>query len=196
MLKSKKVTDDTPKIRQRQKGSVLHDAKNLLNTKVLVFSALLCALSVAIGFLCKTYLTFGAIRITFENLPILMAGMYLGPFVGTLVGAVSDMLSCVLSGYGVNPVITLGAACVGAVSGIFFRHIIKRKGFLPTFVSALIAHAFGSMLIKSIGLYLYGHPIQVLLLRIPLYIGIALAESYLIYVITKNREIASRLERL
>ena len=41
-----------------------------VNLKKLVFGAMMTALCVVIGLVCKTYLTFGAIRITFENLPV------------------------------------------------------------------------------------------------------------------------------
>lgn len=176
--------------------TIAKDAGRLISTKALVFASLLCALSVAVGWVCKTYLSFGAIRITFENIPVLMAGMFFGPFIGALVGAASDIVSGLMAGYSINPIITLGAASVGIVSGIMSRYIIKRKGFVPILLSVLPAHIIGSMLIKSIGLYTYGYAIEILLLRIPLYVCIASAESYIIFLLTKNKEISQRLERM
>jgi hypothetical protein len=53
------------------------------------------------------------------------------------------------------------------------------------------------MLIKSLGLLIYFHtPVQVLLMRIPLYTGIAVLESYIIYMLLKNKEFSSQLERI
>lgn len=165
-------------------------------TKTLVFCALLCALSVAVGWFCKLYLTFGAVRITFENAPIILAGMFFGPLAGGTVGAVSDLISCVLAGNAVNPIITVGSVSVGALSGLIFLWLKKKKSYPVFLICCLCAHAVGSMLLKSVGLYTYGYAIPVLLLRIPLYIAISAAESYIIYIIAKNRDISSRLERL
>lgn len=164
-------------------------------TRVVTFSALLTALSVIIGFVCKTYLTFGAIRITFENLPILLAGLAFGPVVGALVGAASDIVSCLASGFSVTPLITVGAACVGLCAGLFSRYVFKKRSYPSLLAVALLSHAVGSMLVKSIGLYLMGYySIPVLLYRIPLYIGISFAESYLIYILLKNKQIEKILK--
>lgn len=157
----------------------------------LVFSALLTALCVVIGWVCKTYLTFGAIRLTFENLPILLAGFLLGPVYGAAVGAAADLISAPLSGFGVNPVITLGAAAVGAVAGILSKYIIRKHGFVQILLVSLSSHALGSMIIKSLGLWMYDYAWQLLLLRVPLYIVIGTAEAYIIYIMLKNKKLAS-----
>lgn len=165
------------------------------NIKNLVFAALMTALCVVIGWFCKTYFTFGAIRVTFENIPVLLAGMLLGPVYGAAVGIASDIVSCLLSGYSINPIITIGSASIGIVSGVLYRYIIKWKGFSAIMLSALSAHAVGSMLIKSVGLYLYGYALPTVLLRVPLYLGIGLAESYVVWLLMKNKSISSAFER-
>ena len=66
---------------------------------------------------------------------------------------------------------------------------------MPTALSVLTAHAVGSMLIKSVGLYFYGYALPILLTRVPLYLGIGLAESYLIWLLLKNKRISSAFER-
>ena len=167
--------------------------KKYFSARVIALCALMVALSVIIGWVCKTYLTFGAIRITFENLPVLLAGIAFGPVAGALVGAASDLVSCVASGYSVNPLITVGAACIGACAGMFAKYVFKRRGFVSLLATALVSHTAGSVLIKSAGLYLLGYPLATLLLRIPLYIGIGTAEAYLIYILLKNRQISSLL---
>ena len=150
-------------------------------------AALLLALSVAIGYLCKSFLSFGAIRVTFENLPVLIAGIAFGPVVGALVGVGSDLVSCVFSGYSVNPLITVGAACVGACAGVFGRYVFKKISYPHLLCTALISHAVGSVAVKSVGLYTIGYAFPLLWPRLPLYIGIAAAESYIIYILSKNR---------
>ncbi len=159
--------------------------------KKLVFSALMTALCVIIGWVCKAYFTFGAIRITFENLPVLLAGIVLGPVYGAAVGAASDIISALLSGFSINPVITLGAAAIGMVAGVLSRYVLKNKGFVAVLLASLSAHALGSMLIKSLGLWMYDYAWQLLVLRIPLYLVIGTAESYIIYILLKNKILIS-----
>ena len=57
--------------------------------KRLVLGAMLAAMSVVIGIVCKNFLNFGGglLRITFENLPIILAGIFLGPLTGGMVAS-------------------------------------------------------------------------------------------------------------
>ncbi|MBE6632240.1 MAG: folate family ECF transporter S component [Ruminococcaceae bacterium] len=175
------------------------------NIRALCISSLLCALSVIIAFICKLYLNFdvlgGSVRLTLENLPIIISGIAYGPFVGLAVGASADIINTAVSQYGVggiNPLITLGAASVGFISGLCFK-ITKCAGAKTSvFVSVFAAHLFGSVILKSLGLYLYHFYIELklfgisfnsLLLRIPTYIIIASLEYYLICIFSKNKSI-------
>ncbi|MBE6683668.1 MAG: folate family ECF transporter S component [Ruminococcaceae bacterium] len=159
------------------------------NIKKLAISALMTALCIVIGLVCKRFLTFGAIRVTFENLPILLAGYLLGPIYGGAVGIAADLVSAPLSGFGINPVITLGAASVGVIAGLLSGYIMKTNGFLHTLTATLASHAVGSMIIKSLGLLMYGYAWQMLALRIPLYFVIGIAEAYAVYILLKNKRI-------
>lgn len=164
--------------------------------KKMALAALLTALSVLIGFVCKYYFTFGAIRITFDNLPVILAGMLLGPVYGGVVGAAADLVTAPVTG-SVNPFITLGAAAVGVVSGVLFRYFVKGRGYASVLLGVLPAHILGSMVIKSFGLwYFYGYALSLCLLRIPVYLGISLAEAYIIYIIYKNKGVSSQIERM
>lgn len=157
--------------------------------KKLAFAALMTALSVMIGMFCKSYLTFGAIRITFDNLPVLLAGVLLGPVYGGVVGMTADLITAPVSG-SVNPFITLGAATVGIIAGALGRYLLKDKSFTRVLITVIPAHVVGNMIIKSFGLwYFYGYAVQLCLLRIPLYLAIGLAETYLIYIILKNKQL-------
>lgn len=162
----------------------------------LVFAAMMTALSVVIGLVCKTYFTFGAVRITFENVPIILSGMILNPVYGAVVGIASDLVSAPLSGFGVNPVITLGSASVGFVGGLVFKLLPKSKKLVLTVCSVMSAHIVGSMIVKSLGLLMYSYPIQSILLRVPLYTAIGIAESYIIFCILKNKAISKFSEEV
>lgn len=166
------------------------------NTRVLVISALFIAMSIVLG----KVLAFNigtSIRISFENLPLLMAGIFFGPFIGAAVGVGADIIGCLMVGYAINPVITLGAASIGFVAGLMSILLSKLPPMPRTAMSVLGAHVSGSMLIKSVGMYIYFHtPIQVLLMRIPLYIGIGILEFYIIYLLLKNKAFSEQLERV
>lgn len=145
------------------------------NLKSLTLAAMMTAVSVVIGIFCKNFLNFGAglFRITFENIPIILSGILFGPAVGGLVGAASDLVSYLLSNqvYPPNLIVTLGAALVGAVSGVISHCVIKHEGRGRIILSAAAAHLVGSMIVKPIGLYqFYG---ILVLWRIPLYLVIA-----------------------
>ncbi len=163
--------------------------KTKQETKKLVFSALMVAVCVVIGWICKSFFTFGTIRITFDNFPLIFVGILLGPVWGALTGIASDVVSCFMSGYEINPIITVGAASIGFVSGVVSRYIIKGRKFSSVSAIALLSHSVGSVIIKSVGLWtIYRTPFYAVILpRIPLYIVIALVESYLIYVILKYK---------
>ena len=151
----------------------------------LTTTAMLIALSVIIGFFCKTFLNFGAglFRITFENLPIIMSGIIMGPFVGGAVGLASDLLSYFLSpqAYPPNLIVTLGATMVGIISGIVSKYIIKKRGKMQIIWSGALAHIIGSMIIKPIGLYQFYQALT--FLRVPLYLVIAPVEIGLICIL-------------
>lgn len=162
-----------------------------MKTKIrkLVFAAMMTALCVVIGLFCKTYFTFGAIRITFENIPVILSGIVLGPFFGAAVGIASDLVSAPLSGFGINPIITLGSASIGFLSGVLSSRVVKKLNFVSVLVCVLSAHFVGSMIIKSLGLLIYAYPLPMLLVRVPLYIAIGAIESYIIYVILRNKQV-------
>ena len=94
--------------------------------KKLAVSAMMIAMSTTIGIICKNLFSIGLFyRITFENLPIIFASITLGPLYGAVIGFASDFISCICSvNPAVNPIISVGAVCVGLFSGLTSR-IIK-----------------------------------------------------------------------
>ena len=159
-----------------------------------MFSALMSAFCVVIAWFCKSYFTFGAVRLTFENLPLIFVGILLGPAYGAAVGASADIISALLSGFSINPLITLGAAMVGAVAG-FAAKFIKSRGYFGVFGISLLSHIVGTMVIKSFALWQMGYALPMVWIRVPLYFVIAVLESYFIYILFKNRTIAFGIDR-
>lgn len=148
--------------------------------KVVAAAAMLCALSVLIGIFCKTFLQHPALvyyRITFENLPVIFAGMVYGPAVGAAVGACADLVSCLCSpNPAVIPLITVGAAAVGAMAGLAPR-IIKKRGALQTALAVALAHIVGQVLIKSAAkILLLGMPWQGIFVGIGVSVAVGTVE--------------------
>ena len=162
--------------------------KGLKNVYVLVYAAMLAAMGVVIGIFCKNFLNFGngLFRITLENFPIMIAGIAFGPLAGACVGAVADIISYMLStqSFAISPVVTLGAAMVGAVSGWVSHYVIKREGNARVIVSVAAAHLVGSIIIKSLGLFMYYE--WLVLWRIPTYVLIAALEAGLLCYLYKR----------
>lgn len=164
------------------------------NLRILAICAILSAFSIVFG----KYLAINlgdTIRFSFENLPILLAGLYLGPIAGGAVGAVADLVGCVLVGYSINPIITLGAVSIGLVAG--FSGILLRKSPILRVLCAVIpAHVLGSVLIKTIGLWVYYQTpfLQTVALRSLNYLPVAAAEFVILFILTKNRSFSVQFQ--
>lgn len=156
--------------------------------KTITLAAMLTAMSVVIGIFCKTFLNFGGglVRITFENLPIILSGILFGPILGGVVGVATDLISYLLSPqiYPPNLIVTFGAAMIGFLSGLVSRVIVRKKGYSQIIVASVLSHIVGSMIIKTIGLFQFFQ--WAVLWRIPLYIVIATLEIVVMCLLYKN----------
>ena len=167
------------------------------NLQLLAVSAFLAALSI----ICGKYLALSlgnVLRFSFENLPILLAGMMFGPLVGMTVGVVADLIGCVMVAYAINPLVTLGAACVGLLSGVLF-HVTKKLPLVwQTCITVILTHLVASVLVKTFGLaQYYEMPFHILLLwRLLNYVVVGVAEWLLLYTVLKNQALRRRFEAL
>ena len=165
----------------------------LRNVKVLTTAAMLGALSVVIGIFCKNFLNFGngLFRVTFENFPIILSGILFGPAVGASVGIISDMVSYFLStqSFAISPIVTLGAALVGAVSGLVSHYIVKKRNAFSVTLSVICAHLVGSLAVKTFGIFAYYNLSygMMLLYRLPTYTLITVLESLAICLIFRHK---------
>ena len=175
---------------QKKKNSKL---KGFNSVKSLCTAALLCALCVVISYVCKSFTVTMSVRVTFENLPLILSGIILGPIPGLLTGLCADVVSTAASQYGfggINPILTIGSASVGFLAGFLPRFVFKKRSALQVFTTVFFAHIAGNMIIKSLGLYLYySTPPVEILIRILVYIGIAAAEAFIINVLLKSKGI-------
>ena len=66
------------------------------------------------------------LRISFESIPVILAGMWLGPIPGASVAVVADFLGTIIHGYGAwFPPLVLGPVAVGVLSGVSTKYIFR-----------------------------------------------------------------------
>lgn len=176
--------------------------KNVIfgKVKTLCACALLCAAAVCVAYVCK-FMTFGSIRITFENLPIILSGIFFGPVAGFFTGLCTDLVSTAISSYGIgglNPIITLGAGSIGFMAGLIYRVPKLKSENIRILFAVGSAHILGNMIIKSIGLMVYysSYTPLTVLPRIPLYLAIGAVEYVLILILIKNKGIIKTVGKL
>ena len=164
--------------------------------KKLCIAAMMTAVSVVIGLVCKNFFTWNIYyRVTFENLPIIIVGYFLGPIYGAAAGAIADVVSCLFStNPAVNPVIMLGAATVGALAGLSRIVFKKSKTSFSLAVAVASAHLFGQVLIKSLGKILFfGMPAIGILIGLAISAVVGALEYFFIRALLKNRYINKTL---
>ncbi len=97
-----------------------------------------------------------SIRVGLGALPVIFAAIYLSPIAGAVIACVADILGCLLVGYSINPLITLGFVLTAFLSGVFYNCVFTKVPLtLRLFLSVIPAAAVGSALVTSFGLWLY-----------------------------------------
>lgn len=154
--------------------------------------AMMTALSVVLGIVCKNLFTYGIYyRFTLENLGVIMAGIFFGPLWGAAAGIASDLISCLLSTNPVpNPFITVGAAAVGLVSGAVFRICPSMPLGKKCVISAVAAHITGQVLIKSAAkIIMYGMPWYGIFIGLGFSAVALVIETRVILMLSKNKQV-------
>ncbi len=131
---------------------------------VLVCAGVLIALNVILTRLVS--IPVGQIlRITVGQVPVILAGVWFGPVIGGITGAAGDLIGCAVSGYVPNPFISLSAALMGVIPGLF-RNYIRSGAGGPRRFARILAVVGPAMLLTSqgftvLGLHLvYGVPFR------------------------------------
>ena len=98
---------------------------SIFSTRNMVIMAALIALQIILS----RYLSIQAsetLRISFETVPLALAGMWLGPVGGMIVALISDLLGTIISGYGVwFPPIALGPIFFAAFCGFGTKYLFR-----------------------------------------------------------------------
>lgn len=123
-----------------------------ITTRTLVLMGVLTAASIVLSRFLGFYLT-ETIRIGFGSVPILLAGLWLGPVAGALVGGVADILGAtVFSGLGIYFPITVGPILVGLTAGLMGLLWKRSTNVWKTASATVAAEIIGSTLWTSFAL--------------------------------------------
>ena len=118
----------------------------------LTCSAVFVSMQIVLARFCGVQINEG-LRLSFEGVPILLAGIWLGPLWGMAVGCVADVLGTIISGYGVYfPLLTVGPVLLGGLGGLGARFFLTRKGGWRGALGFLAAVAFA----EAVNSLLYG----------------------------------------
>ena len=107
------------------------------------------------------------LRISFGSIPLVLAGMWLGPVCGAIVAVIADILGTIIQGYGAwFPPLVLGPLATGVISGLSTKYIFRSPlaetrdtwkvavivvtvGILNSFVFGLIGSTMYSILVAG-----------------------------------------------
>lgn len=158
---------------------------------------------VAISILMGKYLAIrggDVMRFSLENTPIILSGMAFGPGAGAVVGLIADIVGCIMVGYTINPLVALGAAAIGLVSGFVPRILgkININTRLKLAVTVALAHLIGSVVIKTVGLSAYyDMPFVILLLwRVLNYLIVGVLDGIVVHILLGHRAIDKQIKEL
>ena len=130
-------------------------SKRSMTTKTLAYCAMLAALQVVLarlmGLMPNAYS-----RFSIEAIPTIVAGILFGPVAGGMVGFTSDLVGCLFSGYGYNPIFCLPPILYGVFGGIFRYYLAERVTIWRLALTILPPVVLGSLLWQSAALtYVY-----------------------------------------
>ena len=126
-----------------------------MTTRTLAYCSMLAALQVILARLIIP-MPAADTRFSLEAIPVVLAGLLFGPVPGAMVGFGSDLVGCLFSGYGYNPLFCVPPILYGLCGG-FFRYYVNHK---PNFLRVLLTYVppvvLGSILWQSFTLaYVY-----------------------------------------
>ena len=131
-------------------------SRPVFNTYALTVCALLTALSVVLARVL-TLIPAETTRISLEAVPIVLSGLLFGPIPGAVVGFAADLIGCLFSPFGYNPIFCVPPILYGLLAGAVRRYVTDRPALLRTALAFFPAALFGSVLWQSMALALvYG----------------------------------------
>ena len=158
------------------------------NTKTLILMALFASISIVLARFMVIWLTNSA-RISFGNIPVMLAGLLLGPLAGGFTGAVADIVGATLfSGLGWYPPLTLPVILAGIIPALLKVFFLKEITILRVYIIVFVTNIIISMGLTTwllSGLYGTGF-LQLLVVRAPLSLAVTAIEGLVVYILYKR----------
>lgn len=124
--------------------------KEFFTPRRLTSMAVLIALQIVLARFVGLQINEG-LRISFETIPIILAGIWLGPAEGFIVGFLSNLFGTLISGYGVYfPPLALTPILNGVLPGLCYRYIFKnRMNFIKCIAMIVVTETITSLLLGT-----------------------------------------------
>ena len=132
----------------------------IFSTRNLILMAALIAMQIILARFLSIQVS-DILRISFESVPVILAGMWLGPLSGVIVALVADILGTIIHGYGVwFPPIALGPILVGVISGLSTKYVFRSdlsstRESWKVVATVLVAGIVNSFLIGTVTTTMY-----------------------------------------
>lgn len=129
--------------------------KTTWSTQTLVFMSVLVAMTIVLSRMMAIDLGFA--RFTMGSICIIMSGLWFGPAAGAACGLAADILGCLIQGYAVNPLITIGAMVWGVIPALMKPLMLggsRVRKIVILCVSVLISSILGTLGFTYAGLVL------------------------------------------
>ena len=141
---------------ERNQNESRKTRETIFSTRNLVMMAALVAIQIILArfFSIQTE----TLRVGFESIPVILAGMWLGPICGAVVAVVADILGTIIQGYGAwFPPLVLGPLSVGILSGVSTKYIFRSSlsetkdtwKVIVTVIAVGLLNSFGFGLVGS-----------------------------------------------
>lgn len=125
-----------------------------IGTKKIVYAGLFISISIILTRMLAFY-PIPTIRISFGDIPIMLSGIVLGPFMGAVTGALSDLIGTIMfpppTGATYFPGFTLSKILVGLIPALLYRNL-KGSGFVKVAVSVIATEIICSLSLDTLWL--------------------------------------------
>lgn len=144
-----------------RKGVTMPWQHQRLTSKIIAFIAVMCALANVLGFFT---IPMGITEIHLMQLPIILTGLALGPYIGGLVGFTGAAVMAFRL-HPPNPYILIGNAILGFMTGAFYSRLKKMRvrQIIPQVISVLGAYIVQFPYVYVTDVYLMFMPSYVVL---------------------------------
>ena len=132
-----------------RKNELVCSRSPVFDVYALSVCALLTALSVVLARLL-TVIPSEVSRFSLEAVPIILSGLLFGAVPGALVGFAADLIGCLFSPFGYNPIFCLPPILYGLWAGLLRRYVWRRPTVWRVALAVFPAAALGSVFLSAV----------------------------------------------